>query len=340
MPPVREALERAGLIGVLAGVVLMNARDAEPVSAAVPTPTPIATVVSTPPPAAATPDPAATVAAPATFTPDWPGGSDGWTVQLQTLPKDGTTPEAVATASQRRDSAGRGGGRRAGLRQLPIPRRRPYVIYSTVSTSKTDAEGVLDGLIANFPEAKVVEVSDRRGRGHRDEVQAGPRAEGEDADARGGAEEHARRAGEVESEGTPPPADDKKPGGGSERRRSADARAAASTSSRARAAAPGRRPRGRARRAAARREPARARVRRAAVRPRRARLRDGDPRPLPRRSARPPRRQLQTLDAELGAIERLARMDERRRRRRCPNCDALYPRGAAFCSQCAHPLMR
>jgi hypothetical protein len=22
------------------------------------------------------------------------------------------------------------------------------------------------------------------------------------------------------------------------------------------------------------------------------------------------------------------------------NCDALYPRGAAFCSQCAHPLMR
>ena len=36
---------------------------------------------------------------------------------------------------------------------------------------------------------------------------------------------------------------------------------------------------------------------------------------------------------------------ERRRRLErefgtCPNCDALYPRGAAFCSQCAHPLMR
>ena len=49
---------------------------------------------------------------------------------------------------------------------------------------------------------------------------------------------------------------------------------------------------------------------------------------------------LQTLDAELGAIERLARMDEGGAAGTCPNCDALYPRGAAFCSQCAHPLMR
>jgi hypothetical protein len=49
---------------------------------------------------------------------------------------------------------------------------------------------------------------------------------------------------------------------------------------------------------------------------------------------------LQTLDAELGSIERLARMDEGGAAGTCPNCDALYPRGAAFCSQCAHPLMR
>ncbi|MBE2320036.1 zinc ribbon domain-containing protein [Solirubrobacter sp. CPCC 204708] len=49
---------------------------------------------------------------------------------------------------------------------------------------------------------------------------------------------------------------------------------------------------------------------------------------------------LQALDAELGAVERLARMDEGGAAGTCPNCDALYPRGAAFCSQCAHPLMR
>ena len=49
---------------------------------------------------------------------------------------------------------------------------------------------------------------------------------------------------------------------------------------------------------------------------------------------------LQALDAELGSLERLARIDEGGAAGTCPNCDALYPRGAAFCSQCAHPLMR
>jgi hypothetical protein len=49
---------------------------------------------------------------------------------------------------------------------------------------------------------------------------------------------------------------------------------------------------------------------------------------------------LQALDAELGALERLTRMEEGGAAGTCPNCDALYPRGAAFCSQCAHPLMR
>jgi hypothetical protein len=56
---------------------------------------------------------------------------------------------------------------------------------------------------------------------------------------------------------------------------------------------------------------------------------------LVRRAAR-----LQEVDAELGAVERLARIDDGGAAGACPNCDALYPRGALFCSQCAHPLMR
>ncbi len=56
---------------------------------------------------------------------------------------------------------------------------------------------------------------------------------------------------------------------------------------------------------------------------------------LARRAAR-----LQEVDAELGAVERLARIDGGGAAGACPNCDALYPRGAAFCSQCAHPLMK
>jgi hypothetical protein len=55
---------------------------------------------------------------------------------------------------------------------------------------------------------------------------------------------------------------------------------------------------------------------------------------LARRAAR-----LQELDAELGAVERLERIGGGGAAGACPNCDALYPRGAAFCSQCAHPLM-
>ena len=55
---------------------------------------------------------------------------------------------------------------------------------------------------------------------------------------------------------------------------------------------------------------------------------------LARRAAR-----LQEIDAELGAVERLERIGDGGAAGACPNCDALYPRGAAFCSQCAHPLM-
>ena len=48
---------------------------------------------------------------------------------------------------------------------------------------------------------------------------------------------------------------------------------------------------------------------------------------------------LQEIDAQLGAIEQLARMDGGGAAGACPNCDALYPRGAVFCAQCGQQLM-
>ena len=48
---------------------------------------------------------------------------------------------------------------------------------------------------------------------------------------------------------------------------------------------------------------------------------------------------LQELDAQLGAVERLARLEDGGAAGACPGCDALYPRGAVFCSQCGHQLM-
>jgi hypothetical protein len=48
---------------------------------------------------------------------------------------------------------------------------------------------------------------------------------------------------------------------------------------------------------------------------------------------------LQEVDAQLGAVERLVRIDDGGAAGACPGCDALYPRGAVFCSQCGHQLM-
>lgn len=47
---------------------------------------------------------------------------------------------------------------------------------------------------------------------------------------------------------------------------------------------------------------------------------------------------LQRVDAELGQVERLIESGGSAIGGRCPACDAIFARGAAFCGQCAHPL--
>jgi hypothetical protein len=48
---------------------------------------------------------------------------------------------------------------------------------------------------------------------------------------------------------------------------------------------------------------------------------------------------LQRVDSELGQIERLIESGESGAGGTCPSCGAIYARGAAFCGQCAHPLI-
>jgi hypothetical protein len=48
---------------------------------------------------------------------------------------------------------------------------------------------------------------------------------------------------------------------------------------------------------------------------------------------------LQSVDAELSEAERLLRLDEAGAAGGCPNCGALYARGAVFCWQCGTDLM-
>jgi hypothetical protein len=48
---------------------------------------------------------------------------------------------------------------------------------------------------------------------------------------------------------------------------------------------------------------------------------------------------LQQVDAELGEVERLARLEESGAAGSCPACNALHGRGAQFCWQCGIALM-
>lgn len=48
---------------------------------------------------------------------------------------------------------------------------------------------------------------------------------------------------------------------------------------------------------------------------------------------------LQEVDARLGEVEHLLRLDATGAAGACPHCGTLYARGALFCSNCAHPLV-
>jgi hypothetical protein len=48
---------------------------------------------------------------------------------------------------------------------------------------------------------------------------------------------------------------------------------------------------------------------------------------------------LQEVDARLGEVEHLLRLDDTGAAGACPRCGTLYARGALFCSQCAHQLV-
>ena len=48
--------------------------------------------------------------------------------------------------------------------------------------------------------------------------------------------------------------------------------------------------------------------------------------------------ELQRVDAELGQLEQMIESGAPAVGGECPACGAIYPRGAAFCGQCAHPL--
>jgi hypothetical protein len=164
-------------------------------------------------------------AAETTFTDDWPAGKKGFTVQLQSLPKDSTQPAAVAAAKS--DAEGKGAKDVGALDSDTYQSLDPgnYVVYSGVYTKKVDATKALKGLKGKFPGAKVVEVSAGQQKGDPDAL-SGKRKEAT-IDRQQlqqlqnlSPSEYQKKANKLPDTtklpGKPPPTDNKAPGGGSD----------------------------------------------------------------------------------------------------------------------------
>jgi hypothetical protein len=95
----------------------------------------------------------------AAFTGDWPSGTSGYAVQLQTLPQTGTTISAVEAAKTA--ATGKGAPAVGALKseEFTSLTSGSYVIYSGVDHTRAAAEKALGALRKNFPAARVITVS-------------------------------------------------------------------------------------------------------------------------------------------------------------------------------------
>lgn len=94
---------------------------------------------------------------------DWPAGTNGFTVQLNTVPKSGATQDTVDAARQAAEAKGVD---EVGVIDSDLyPSLAPgnYVIYSGVFDARESATAALDDLSSSFPGATVIEVSDSGG---------------------------------------------------------------------------------------------------------------------------------------------------------------------------------
>lgn len=159
-PPLDGAGQRAnGTLTVIAGVgvlllamgvgVLIGRAGAAKQSAA---PAQVISVGSTP-------SQSTNASSEASFSDDWPAGTSGYTVQLQTLPQAGTTVSAVEAAKSA--ASGKGAKAVGALKSEDFSSLASgnYVIYAGVYHKRSEAEKALAALKKSFPGASVVAVS-------------------------------------------------------------------------------------------------------------------------------------------------------------------------------------
>jgi hypothetical protein len=162
--PASGASQRNNTLTVLAGVgVLLLAmgvgvligRSGSPKQSAAP-----AQVISV---ASPTSSPGAATAGEAAFTGDWPAGTSGYTVQLQTLPESGTSAAGVEAAKSAASAKGAKSVGALKSEEFASLTAGTYVIYSGVYHKKGEAEKALSASKKSFPAAKVIQVSNSGG---------------------------------------------------------------------------------------------------------------------------------------------------------------------------------
>jgi hypothetical protein len=134
------------------GVGVLIGRSSSPRQSAAPAQ--VISVSSTPSGGAAT-----APSAEASFSDDWPSGTTGYTVELQTLPQSATSVSAVEAAKSAASAKGAKGVGALKSEDFSSLTAGTYVIYSGVYHKKAEAEKALPGLSKSFPGAKVISVS-------------------------------------------------------------------------------------------------------------------------------------------------------------------------------------
>jgi hypothetical protein len=168
------------------------------------------------------------------FKSDWPAAKDGYTVELGSLPKQGTSADQVDAAKS--DATDKGAPDVGALdsddyRSLPPGN---YIVYSGVYTSKADASKALKSLKSKFPDAKVVQVSTKassggsgsssggsltsKGNGSSQAPVTASDAQLQQLNSNSGSDyekQSQKLPDTIKTEGKPPPTDNRDPGGGS-----------------------------------------------------------------------------------------------------------------------------
>jgi SPOR domain len=95
----------------------------------------------------------------ASFTSDWPSGTSGYTVQLQTLPQSGTQVNVVEAAKTAASAKGAKSVGALKSEEFSSLGGTNYVIYSGVYHKRSEAQDALESLKKSFSGATVIKVS-------------------------------------------------------------------------------------------------------------------------------------------------------------------------------------